>query len=44
MLYLGKNAVVPAITVSGGEVASVITATNNTDSAISEGDEVWVEK
>lgn len=44
MLYLGKNAVVPAITVSGGEVTSVITATNNTDSAISEGDEVWVEK
>ena len=44
MLYLGKNAVVPAITVSGGEVISVITATNNTGSAISEGDEVWVEK
>ena len=42
MLYLGKNAVVPAITVSGGEVTSVITATNNTGSAISEGDKVWI--
>ena len=42
MLYLGKNAVVPAITVSGGEVASVITATNNTGSAISAGDKVWI--
>lgn len=42
MLYLGKNVVVPAITVSGGEVTSVITATNNTGSAISEGDKVWI--
>lgn len=42
MLYLGKNAVVPAITVSGGEVTSVITATNNTGSAILEGDKVWI--
>lgn len=42
MLYLGKNVVVPAITVSGGEVTSVITATNNTGSAILEGDKVWI--
>lgn len=42
MLYLGKNAVVPAITVSGGEVTSVITAINETSSDILKGDKVWI--
>ena len=43
-LYLGNKIITPSIVSQGSGGGETVTATNNTGSAISEGDKVWINK